>query len=1133
AEPRPPGGPCASGSAAKAARWLHEGQPVLSKSSGRLGVVLRQSRGQDCQKVTEEEVLLGAGVGEFGGSSASSASPKAGTRLGLKDILRFQDSSCNGAGWAQPPTALTLLPGRWLLERPSSSCSVSVFGTPDGGLWAAGQDDQGVFSVTGTEQHGLLEAKLEYVDVLKPAPAVSTLDGAWHALEVGRKPYWVALEGGRASTAGTAMGYFSAEGGHLWFTERASGKSWRALPKSSDLLCWEDGSIWRRLPAAATALAVRREKPLELDPPRCSSQEVVDSKSRDKDGGTISCSVTCLRNQTDGSAACVVFEVTGNGAIPDAMQTELRVDDRVVEVSRAEFTAGVSQGRGSKYKKSSIKGELFFDDLEIRVGSEVAFRFAGEYSGFSWAILQAAPAALSALVLGLGGGFRIQDNPLRPQQLSGSVGDSLGLHAEGSLGEGTTVSISGKTAEAVTVKRCGQQTSLALRPYDNNDEVCIEVLGPAVISFSFFRTEEDYDILEIAGTSYSGSKLPPPHFVPEGRKAVMNWTSDKSTTDEGWEFTVTAGVSHLRFEDGREVQFGARAAPWNQAGAFLSDAGHQDRGRSKQLLLVHVPDNELGLEAFDRADVAGRLVVISARSEEDKDVEASKKDEDADDEEEEDEESEEDADNEEELAEDKEVEDDEAQGKEKESEDKWLAPFSDNGLFFGRLLPRLQRAAEAGAVGVLFVSTKPSPLGAVKLRRDRKKGLQTMPDELPSIPAVILGQEIGADILSALRQGPKVSVGPSSRRFKLELQEPARPEESRGLAKLCLGAGPALRTVLRAELGRMVKGGRADEESELVLSEAVAALRSELGVAASPSCPLLPRLESGTEAALETWFREKVRKTMPVALPLTSVLPDPDASELRGEVWDYYYKGRLRGAGSFGTVREGWDRFTGDKVAIKKMKLSEDDHVNREDVLREFALLRDLAHPGLLRVLDLFPVGRKLFLVTELASQGDLTHHITCTKKTNEPWIAGIMRQVLQALRFLHRMRVVHHDVKPANILLTEHRLRPPEEDVPVALLADFGLSQVERFTAQEALKQSGAGNGTSSYMPAEWARGLSGPKTDAYALGVTLFEVLSGGNAPGEAVGDDGETPPVDWELVSHCSSGALSVTKALLDPE
>ena len=98
--------------------------------------------------------------------------------------------------------------------------------------------------------------------------------------------------------------------------------------------------------------------------------------------------------------------------------------------------------------------------------------------------------------------------------------------------------VTGKSAEAVKVQRSGRVTTLALRPYDNEDQVSMEVRGPAVIDFTFFQTEEKYDILQIANKSYSGPNLPPPHFVPEGRRAVLSWISDESTTDEGWEFTV-------------------------------------------------------------------------------------------------------------------------------------------------------------------------------------------------------------------------------------------------------------------------------------------------------------------------------------------------------------------------------------------------------------------------------------------------------------------------------------------------------------------------------------------------------------------------------------------------------------------
>ena len=64
---------------------------------------------------------------------------------------------------------------------------------------------------------------------------------------------------------------------------------------------------------------------------------------------------------------------------------------------------------------------------------------------------------------------------------------------------------------------------------------------------------EEYDRMAIAGKEYSGEALPPAHFVPEGRRLVMDWSSDESTTDDGWECAVTGGLATLRFGD-REAE---------------------------------------------------------------------------------------------------------------------------------------------------------------------------------------------------------------------------------------------------------------------------------------------------------------------------------------------------------------------------------------------------------------------------------------------------------------------------------------------------------------------------------------------------------------------------------------------------
>ena len=136
----------------------------------------------------------------------------------------------------------------------------------------------------------------------------------------------------------------------------------------------------------------------------------------------------------------------------------------------------------------------------------------------------------------------------------------------------------------------------------------------------------------------------------------------------------------------------------------------------------------------------------------------------------------------------------------------------------------------------------------------------------------------------------------------------------------------------------------------------------------------------------------------------------------------------------------------------------------------------------------------------EFAPGGDLRSRLDKRKahlKGGQPWqdavaraeVCGEFNEIASAVAHLHRMNIVHRDIKPGNILITDDgRLR----------LADFGLvknlAPTEKTVVYGPLSSTGGGAGTPGYMAPEQARGGEVGKTaDVYSLGILLAELVIG----------------------------------------
>jgi tRNA A-37 threonylcarbamoyl transferase component Bud32/CheY-like chemotaxis protein len=149
--------------------------------------------------------------------------------------------------------------------------------------------------------------------------------------------------------------------------------------------------------------------------------------------------------------------------------------------------------------------------------------------------------------------------------------------------------------------------------------------------------------------------------------------------------------------------------------------------------------------------------------------------------------------------------------------------------------------------------------------------------------------------------------------------------------------------------------------------------------------------------------------------------------------------------------------------------------------LREYELVAHLDHPNIARIHDIGVADDHLFLAMEYFAGGDLRSRM----REPLPWrtALGYLRQLAEALGALHRIGVLHRDVKPGNVLL--------RDDGSLAFI-DFGLAR--QLGLASDITGEGAIFGTPHYMSPEQGHGqLLDERSDLYSLGVVLYEMLTG----------------------------------------
>lgn len=210
----------------------------------------------------------------------------------------------------------------------------------------------------------------------------------------------------------------------------------------------------------------------------------------------------------------------------------------------------------------------------------------------------------------------------------------------------------------------------------------------------------------------------------------------------------------------------------------------------------------------------------------------------------------------------------------------------------------------------------------------------------------------------------------------------------------------------------------------------------------------------------------------------------PDAAV---RVGGRYRLGRKLAAGGMGAVWEGWDERLHRPIAVKRLQLEpwhseEERNLGVQRAMREARLTARLHHPNVVQVFDIVDDGESPCLIMEYVPSRSL--HQLVHERGALPYaeVAGIGAQVAAGLAAAHAAGVVHRDVKPGNVLIT---------DEGVAKVSDFGISHA---FDDVTVTSTGILVGTPAYLAPEVVRGAApGFAADVYSLGATLYLAVEG----------------------------------------
>ncbi|GII82892.1 serine/threonine protein kinase [Sphaerisporangium siamense] len=191
------------------------------------------------------------------------------------------------------------------------------------------------------------------------------------------------------------------------------------------------------------------------------------------------------------------------------------------------------------------------------------------------------------------------------------------------------------------------------------------------------------------------------------------------------------------------------------------------------------------------------------------------------------------------------------------------------------------------------------------------------------------------------------------------------------------------------------------------------------------------------------------------------------------------------GQGGMGAVYAGHDKHLDRRVAVKFLRFPGGPDAELEQrFMREARILARLEHPGAPVLYDFGTFDQRLFQILQFIDGVTVADLVSEHGPLPVPWAAAITAQACAVLSAAHSLSICHRDLKPTNLMLC------PDGSVKVL---DFGLAMVREADVTQ-FTRIGQILGTPAYMaPEQIQRGLASPRSDLYALGCVLHEMLTG----------------------------------------